>query len=232
MAVACAIVKSGSKDRIDKQIRDLADQVSSGKPIHFNKLSHQNKKACYERLPGYGGVVALSDTTKPTPKRLLDSITHYNDVLKEVVRRVLWQAALWEESPTIFIDRREGRFDLERFKAYMAQVDRDDDPYTDWTWFDPDKVFTAEPDEEPCLCLADGLAHAAFSALEPNDWSGSERTYLDMCWSRLWRPQPFKQPNKNWRKLLGNGLILLPEAETWDFIHEFPWLLEYHQLKD
>jgi hypothetical protein len=241
LAVACAIVKEGAKANFEQQIVEIEGLISNGRPLHFAKMNHEKKKMCYQRLMGYGGVVALSDTTKPLPKRLRGAAEHYNYVLTEVLRRVLWQAEVWEEKPKIIIDRREGRFNLEGFKNHLSNFDRDDDPYTNWDWLDLDKLSDAEPDDEPCLCLADGLAHAARTALVPNVWGDTERAYLDLCLPSLWRPavsnskltkfpEPYTQPP--WRKLLGHGLILLPEAETWNFIQEYPWLLEYHLRKE
>jgi hypothetical protein len=235
LAIACAIVPDAErKTEVEALLQEVANRAAGGRPLHFTRMSHDNKRAAYSRLntAEWLGIIALSDTTKPLPRRLLNPSDHYNDVLTEVLRRILWRAQELDEVPDVFIDRREGRFDLNLFKAHLAEINTDEDPYTDWTRLDLERIRTAEPADEWCLCLADGLAHAAHKALEPNSWAGPELTYLELCRQRLWRRDrsggryglPEAAP------LIGNGLVLMPAAEVWELIREHRWLLQWTNI--
>jgi hypothetical protein len=231
LIVGCAVVADNERQRVEDTVKALAQRMSSGRPLHFNRMGHEKKKASYGQLVGLGweGIIAISDTTKPLPKKLRDPQTHYNDVLREVVRRVLWWADERGETPRIVIDRRLGRFNLQAFKAYLAAVDQDADAYTDWTKLDLDLVIDAEPDDEWCLCVADGLAHATYKMLEPDEWGNREGTYFNMCIGRLWgglrKNVLGHYQHQREKNLLSNGIILLPEPEIPRFLRrEFSWL--------
>ena len=68
------------------------------------------------------------------------------------------------------------------------------------------------------LDIADGLAHAAFRALEPNrKWGHYEPAYLNIVAPSLW-----KGPSD--AGLEGGGLTLLPTELARDFREEYHWL--------
>jgi len=64
-----------------------------------------------------------------------------------------------------------------------------------------------EKTEEPRLCLADGLAHAVFKALEPDPWwKHWELAYIEIVKVRL------------------QSVTLMPTSERQTFVGEYAWL--------
>jgi hypothetical protein len=231
LLAGCAIVDERWKERLEDILFALSAKITGGNPIHFRNLSHGNKKGCYQRiveLPWWG-IVAITDTNALFPKRLSNSKTLYYEVLTQVIRRVLWRASEFGEVPDIVIDARHRRFDLDGFRAYLRDVDRDNDPKTNWDILDINKVAMAEPDEEWCLGLADGLVHALHKMLEPHDFAGPEQSYFSLCWEKLWKGNEEITNAHQWAQhrlpglRLDNGVILLPEGDLARLLLKFPW---------
>lgn len=232
LVIGCAMVSDDHRQLADRTLRELAHRMSPGSALHFKRLTHEKKRASYStiaQLPWWG-VVAIADTTRPLPRRLRDPGTLYNDILREVVRRVLWHADETGEVPHIVIDRRLGRFNLDAFRSYLDGTSREDDAYTNWDRLDLVRLSDAEPEDEPCLCIPDGLAHAVFKKLEPNEYGDREDTYFNTCAGRLWGG-PVKDvlghyEHQRDRHLLGNGVVLFPEAEVPYYLRRgFGWLI-------
>lgn len=213
----CAVVDDRWKERVEDILFALSVKVSGERPLHFIDLRDDRKLACYQHIvnAGWLGVVAIADTGALFPKSLNRPRALYYEVLKQIIRRVLWRAADVAKRPEIIIDERHRRFDLDGFKAYLAAIDREEDPQTDWSLLDLDRVRTAKADQEPCISLADGLAHATWKAIEPNDFVGPNRTYYNLCRNRLWN-RPLKPDQRHVHGndgVLDNGVILLPSSD-------------------
>jgi hypothetical protein len=115
-----------------------------------------------------------------------------------------------------------GRFNVGEFIGYMRKLQARDDPRITWSRFDPGSIVTRRKREEPLLCIADGLAHAGFKALEPDRrWGQCETAYLlGTVRDQLW------QGPAGDRSLRKYGFVLMPTNERGAFQKEYTWLVE------
>ena len=190
--------------------------------IHFKNLTHPAKKGILNLLKqaAWQGLIVASDTTKPyATSRLTIPEYQYNYALRYVVERVTrYAAAIGEPIDEIAIEDRRN-FDIDAFRAYLNKLRARSDGHFEWPMLDVARVVVKKKAQEPRLCLADGLAHAAFKALEPDRaWGHYEMSYLELVLDKLWQ-------GPKGREVHNNGLVLMPTAQWGSFVGEYPWLL-------
>ena len=92
------------------------------------------------------------------------------------------------------------------------------EPRIDWRYIDPKNVSVSNRRTDKGLSIADGLAHAAFKAIEPDPhWEHFETCYLELIKERLWR-------GPKGDDLLDNGLVTLPWGEQRNHSKAYPWM--------
>ena len=190
--------------------------------IHFKDLTHPAKKGILNLLKqaDWEGLVVASDTTKPYASSWLTRPEYqYNYALRYVIERITqYAAAIGETIDEIAIEHRRN-FDIDGFRAYLTRLRARSDPHFQWGVFDVARVVVKKKAQEPRLCLADGLAHAGFKALEPDRaWGHYETSYLDLVLDKLWQ-------GPNGGLLHQHGFVLMPTAQWESFASQYPWLL-------
>lgn len=211
------VLRDNDVEQVSSVLDTVSGLVSDGKRLHFSDMkSHISKKGAYKYLSymDWTGIVVASDTTMArNDKGLGEPTKAFNYPLRYLLMRISWLAKLRGEVPDIYFDDRHYRFNLPAFKDYMARF-RGDGAF-EWDYLDMDRFSLAKSDTQPPICLADGLAHAAFNALQPDRHGNHEMSYLDFWKARLWR-----RPGAITR----NGFAMLPLSEAATFKAEYPWL--------
>jgi hypothetical protein len=192
--------------------------------IHFRRLAHHDKRGVLKFLAiaDWLAIIVASDTTSITPgSYLVRPEYQYNYALRYVIERVSQRAEEIREAASIYIDSRRN-FDLQRFRTYMILLKNRGAPRIRWQYVDPGRIYTATHAQRPNLALADGLAHAGFKALEPDEWWGhNELAYLDEVKGRLWRGPAAAN------RIHDYGFVLMPTPSGAALLQSIPGCTHY-----
>lgn len=189
--------------------------------IHFRDLPHHDKRGVLHFLANadWLGMIVASDTTSILPDSYLKVPGYqYNYALRYVIERLSQSAEEIGEPATIYIDQRRN-FDLDRFRSYMTLLRNRRAPRIRWQYVDPRRICTASYAQQPNLVVADGVAHAGFKALEPDEyWDHCELAYLEEVKHKLWRGPAGAN------RIHDYGFVLMPTPQWGRFVAEYPWL--------
>lgn len=196
---------------------------SAPRPLHFKRLTHADKRGASEIFARstWDATVIVSDTTKILPESALSRPKiQYNYALRYAMERVSWKAKEVGKIPMVYIENRRN-FDLEDFKGYMRLLRSRKDERFEWDYLDVDRIYVSNRDQKPGLCVADGLAHAAFKAIEPDTWWGHhEMTYFNILQGKLWRGSMAA----GHEGIFECGMVFMPTTAWGQFVQEYPWL--------
>ena len=229
LVFGCVIVQYSELPEVVRGVNTCVQIASKAqtvpRPLHFKKLTHADKRGATRIFAdsSWDGVVVASDTTKILPGSALSKPKfQYNYPLRYVIERVSWKAKEVRRIPTIYIENRRN-FDLADFKRYMRLLKSRKDERFEWDYLDLDRIFVSTRNQKPALCVADGLAHAMFKAVEPDPWWGHhETTYLETLLRRLWCGSQAAGHNG----LFDCGLVMMPTTAWGQFVQQYPWLPE------
>ncbi len=219
LTFGAAIVNDADLASVERNIASVSALVCDSKPIKFSTMRHIQQKGAYRFLSyvPWQGVAVCSDTTKARNDRgLAQPSVQFNYPLRYMLTRISWIAKERKEVPFIFFDDRHYRFDLDDFKAYLIRERKAGKTYIDWDFIDLDRMIVAKATTHPPLSLADGMAHAAFCALQPDRYGNYETSYIDLWKGKIWR-----KPHSN---VLRQGFTLMPLSELDGFKKEYAWL--------
>ena len=129
------------------------------------------------------------------------------------------RASILKEPATIYFEHRRN-FDLEAFREYVDLLLHRGEPRLNPEWISPERIHVMAKGVDECLCIADGLAHAAYKALEPHrTWHIFETAYIEGFKPALWKGPPGEENLFEW------GFVLMPTSAFDNFVKEYPWLI-------
>ena len=218
LVFGCVMVADSDVSKMEPDVQAVRNQANpqSGKHLHFRDLPHDDKVGALNLMAGmpWTGVIVASDTTRT---RIADPQLLYDITAMHAVERVLAYANELNESANIYFERsRVLKINQLRSLARLMVTARN-------LSLVPGIMPSYQLEElrkgdAHGLDIADGLAHAAFRALEPNQkWGHFEPAYLNILKPRLWRG-PANADSEGW------GLALAPTELAGDFREEYPWL--------
>ena len=225
----CAMVADADVDAT-RGVVQLASTVAKNKrdpkALHFKDMPHDDKRGIISIItdgPWVGTIVA-SDTTKAYPGSWLAKPTYqYNYAARFVIERISKRATALKEPATIYFENRRN-FDLEAFRNYIDLLLERKDPRLNAEWISPERIHVMNKGIDECLCIADGLANAAYKALEPHrTWGSFETAYLEGFKLSLWRGPPGETNLYEW------GFVLMPTSTFEVFVKEYPWIINLAQ---
>lgn len=204
--------------------------------LHFAQIrSGVAKHAAYIALSQapFTAIVIASDTRTIRGGRTFgrgNPQFHYRYALRYMLERASQMA--WISGRELeFVIEESSHFDLESFQEYVDLLKARSvggDSRMRWDVIASERIRTASKSEDPLLGVADGVAHAYFLALEPDQRSRIVMpAYGDMLQPRLWRG-PTDGP------ILRSGFTFIPTPETEHYLLEFPhvrkWAVEGIQV--
>ena len=214
----CAMIADSHIEEAQSAIQEVRDRVDRqrGNYLHFRDISHDDKVGALNliaKMP-WTGVIVASDTTE-TP--VSNPRLFYDVTAVHVIERVLSYARELRETANIYfeISRNLHLGELASLvRLMLTRAQSGIEPQT----VAPYQVQGIRKGSAHGLDIADGLAHAAFRALEPNrKWGHFEPTYLNILEPRLWRG-PSNAGLEGW------GLALMPPELSERFRQAYPWL--------
>ena len=218
LVFGCVMVAESDVARVDSGVQAVRNRANpqSGKHLHFRDLSHDDKVGALNLLGEmpWTGIVVASDTTRT---QVTDPQLLYDVTATHMIEKVLAHAKELSESAHINFERsRVLRIDRLRSLARLMATTGNLSllPGTTPSY----QLEELRKGHAHGLDIADGVAHAAFRALEPNQkWGHYEPRYLDIVAPRLWK-------GPSGAGLEGWGLALTPTELAEDFWEEYPWL--------
>ena len=239
--VLAAIAETGKPGELLSSIEAINVQRgrAADATLHFRRIRRSNlKHAAYISLSEvpFSAIVVASDTRTVRPVRgglaygRGNPQQHYYYALRYVLERASQMA--WSRGRELeFVVEQSRHFDLEAFRRYVDLLrarSGGNDEFMRWDAIAPERIRTAAKQEDVLLGVADGVAHAYFIALEPDQDSRMLMPiYGDMLQPRLWR-DPTGGP------ILRSGFTFIPTSETEGYLREFPyvhrWALEGKQV--
>lgn len=215
----------GSTADLAALVAAAGKKISRGGPRlpHFTDMTHRDKIGVLDlyQQGQWEALVVASDTSRIRPGSYLRRPNYqYNYALRHLLERASQHAAQAHEQLAVVIESRRN-FDLADFQRYIGMLRGRSDPHFDWGAFDEARISVSQKTNEPLLCVADGVAHAMFKALEPDpEWGHYEMAYAERVRPKLWRG-----PNAD--TLLDNGLTLMPISAEAAFRVQYPWITEW-----
>ncbi len=221
LVFGCVAVKSQDGEQV-QQVVDFALKArrQTKRPcIHFTDLEHASKKGILNilQIGEWKGIVVASDTKMTSAQfHLSKPRIQYTYSLRYAIERISRYAqSMNEKAERIIIEKRRN-FDLVAFQNYLNLLKSRKDPYFSWDFVDIGGIEIQDKLNEPKLCLADGLAHSIYKALEPDPWWGHyELSYLEFVRDKLWRSDS---------GVFDYGLTLMPIRLRGIFTREYSWL--------
>ena len=221
--LGCAAIKDADAAATREAVKEGADIAGQPDPgrLHFTSMSHDNKMGTLELLADapWTGIIVASDTTKIHPRSALaDPTYHYNYTARYMIERVSRLAAEVNEPATVYFERRKGA-EFSKFLRYIEILQSRGDLVFESARLTIDRIMEMPKGNDPLLCVADGLAHACFRALEPDRrWKRLERSYLNALLPRIWRGPSNAPDIHRW------GMTLTPTRRRESFMEEHPWI--------
>ena len=166
-------------------------------PLHFRKLSSNQKVAAYIRLAAapLAAIVVASDTAAAPPGgEPSNAGNQYRYALSFLLERASLLAAS-RGRPLDFVVERSHHMTIDSFEQYVARLSsgfprsfRGGGRLMQWSTVEQGRIRAANKEDEPELWAADGVAHAFHLALEHGQLrDGIEPIYADILQPRLWR---------------------------------------------
>ena len=218
LVFGCVMVAESVLQELQSDVQDVRNRVSpqGGKHLHFRDLPHDDKVGALNLMADmqWTGVVVASDTTSPS---IHDPQLLYDVTAIHAVEKALAYAKELNEFANIYFERsRVLKIDQLRSLARLMVTARNLSLVPGIT---PSyQLEELRKGDAHGLDIADGLAHAAFRALEPNQkWGHFEPAYLNILKPRLWRG-PANANSEGW------GLTLVPTELAGKFREEYSWL--------
>ena len=222
LALGCAMLADGAAPAVEAAVR-RAREIIGGRSLsnlHFNELQHDDKVGALNLIAAepWTGVVVAFDKSKITPgSRLNAPRSLYNYAARFLVERVADYAERVREPAHIHFERSRV-FDLDEFTGYIDRLRGRDDASSNLRLISPEVMRVIRKGEAPELEIADGVAHAAFRALEPHrKWGHIEPAYLNILLPKLLRSVSNGQ-------LVGWGLVILPPDNVNGLREEYAWI--------
>ena len=218
LVFGCVMVAESDVQEMQSGVQDVRNRLNPQRAnyIHFKNISHDDKVGALNLMANmpWTGIVVASDTTK-TP--ISDPRLFYDFTATHVIERVLAYAGELNETANIhFENSRVLKLERLRSMVQLMLTFRNLVGRTEITM--PYFIRELKKGEAHGLDIADGLANAAFRALEPDRrWGHIETTYLHTLMPRLW-----KGPSET--GLEGWGLNLIPTEMAGNFREEYPWI--------
>ena len=220
----CVMVAESDVQEMQAGVQDVRNRVNPqrGNYIHFQNISHDDKVGVLNVMANmrWTGIVVASDTTKT---RISDSKLFYDVTAVHVIGRALAYARELREHADIYFES-SGSLHIQQLESLVQLASQrrtsliQELPQTGARSPASYNIEGLRKGSAHGLDIADGLAHAAFRALEPNrKWGHVEPKYLNIVSPRLW-----KGPSNT--GLEGWGLILAPIEMAGDLRAEYPWL--------
>lgn len=222
LALGCAMLADGEAPAVEAAVR-RAREIIGGRSLnnlHFKELQHDDKVGTLNLIADetWTGVVVAFDKSKITPgSRLNAPRSLYNYAARFLVERVADYAERVQEPARVHFERSRV-FDLDEFTGYIDRVKREDGANVNLRLISPELMQVIRKGEAPELEIADGVAHAAFRALEPHrKWGHIEPAYLNILLPKLLRSGSNGQ-------LVGWGLVILPPGNVNGLREEYAWI--------
>lgn len=225
LALGCAMLAEGEVPAVESAVLRVRDMIAEGdrkaeRNLHFKKLPHDDKVGALNLLaaePWTGVVVAFDKSEILLGSRLNEPRSLYNYAARFLIERVADYAARVREPAHIHFERSRV-FDLDEFTGYIDHLKGQDDADADLRLISTELIRVIQKGEAPELEIADGVAHAAFRALEPHrKWGHLEPGYMRIVMPKLLR-------GKTHGRIGGNGLVLMPTENLEAFRDEYSWL--------
>ena len=225
LVFGCAMVADADVTRVRKTAEVAGILVGRGKPkwLHFRDLRHDDRLGAIGFLcdsQPWQGIIIATDTTQVRAESVLRQPSYqYNYAARYVVERVSRRAEELGEEATIYFEERRN-FNLLAFRRYIDLLLARRDSRLNPTCISSARIFQMPKGKDPLLCIADGLEHAGFRALEPHRfWGTHEGAYLNAFLPRIWRGPTGEANIHKW------GFVLMP-TDLWggQFIREYPWI--------
>ena len=200
----------------------IAPNKRNPKTLHFKDINHDDKRGLISVISKgpWSGVVVASDTTMVHANSwLAKPIIQYNYAARYVIERVSMKASILKEPATIYFEARRN-FNLKAFREYIDLLLYRGDHRLNPDWISPERIHIMEKGVDECLCIADGLANAAYKALEPHrTWGTFETAYIEGFKPALWMGPPGEENLLEW------GFVLMPTPAFEGFVMEYPWII-------
>ena len=222
LALGCVMLADGEAPAVEAAVLRAREIIGgpSLPNLHFRDLNHDDKVGALNMLAAepWTGVVVAFDKSKIIPgSRLSEPRSLYNYAARFLIERVADYAESVQEPAHIRFERNRV-FDLAKFAGYIARLRDRDDANSNWKFINPELMQDIRKGEAPELEIADGIAHAAFRALEPHrKWRHIEPAYLNILLPKLLRSASNGQ-------LVGQGLVILPPDNVNSVREEYAWI--------
>lgn len=221
LVFGCVLVRANQQGQVDGAVTDagrVIKQLKNRPDIHFKKLDHADKRGTLELLTkaDWHAIVVASDTTKISDgSYLIRPEFQYNYPLRYAIERISNYAEEHQEPIEKIVIESRRNFDLAAFQEYLGKLKERSEPRISWGYFDPSQIVGKSSSMEPNLCIADGLAHSVFKALEPDPhWGHHEPSYLNLVRDKLWSP----------KNVDNSSFVLMPTSLREQFLQEYDWL--------
>ena len=224
LVFGCAMVADADVPSARSGAEAAGIVVGRGEPrwLHFRDLQHDDRLGAIDYLcsqPWLGVIVATDTTRVKEGSALWQPSYQYNYAARYVVERISRRAEELGEEAIIYFEHRRN-FDLLAFRRYIDLLLARRDPRLNPACISSARIFQMPKGDDSLLCIADGLEHAGFRALEPHRfWRRHERAYLNAFLPRIWRGPVGEENIHVW------GFVLMP-TKLWGglFISEYPWI--------
>ena len=190
--------------------------------LHFKNLAHADKRGAISLIvptPWKGMIVALDTGKIARGSHLAKSKSLFSYTARYAIERVSKFAAVLDEPADIYFENNRD-FDEQAFRQYIEHLMRDEASGIDSRLISPDHIHAMSKGKDECLCVADGLANAAYKALEPDRrWGFCETSYLDGFKPSLWKGPAGCEDIHKW------GFVIAPTPAQWRrFTPEYRWM--------
>ena len=222
LALGCVMLAEGAAPAVEAAVQRAREIIGgpSLPNLHFKKLHHDDKVGALNLVAAedWTGVVVAFDKSKITPgSRLNDPQTLYNYAALFLIERVAEYAEIIQEPARVYFERSRV-FDLDEFTGYIDDLRGQDDTNPNLSFISSEQLQVLRKGAAPELEIADGVAHAAFRALEQHrKWGHLEPRYMRIVMPKLLR-------GKTHGRIGGNGLVLMPTENLEAFRDEYSWL--------
>lgn len=223
--MGCAAIADCHVEQVRTSIREFCKLTNRQHPadLHFRKLEHDDKLGAISIITDshWQGIVVAVDTTQLIPGAPLASPSNlYRYVARYMIELISVMAETMCEEANIYFERRKTPGDIQNIRQRVDRLTSRNDPRISSEWISSQRIYEMRKGLDECMCVADGLANAAFRALEPHiKWRTCETAYLKAFQSSLWTGYPREED------IHTRGFVIMPDPLHWNrFIPEYPWL--------
>ena len=192
--------------------------------LHFKNLAHADKRGAISLIastPWKGMIVAIDTGKIARGSHLAKPKSLFSYTARYLIERVSKFAVVLDEPAGICFENNRD-FDAPSFRRYIEHLASDEASGIDPRLILPNHIHAMGKGEDECLCVADGLANAAYKALEPDRrWGFCETSYLDGFKPSLWKGPAGCEDIHRW------GFVIAPAPAKWKGL-----AAEYHWMTD